>query len=224
MPLGPDQALTAALSLTGLGGTPTVAPASGFGERTPFVGRQMAALGPAWELTWQAFRMALPSARGAADRYARTVVVRVAQGNGQFLGATLRAGELPAGVRPTPDGEVAQDQLRRASESYAGLPAVPPRVSLVRALDAVLEQGVGSPLQASEIQALYVMHAQRNRPAIPAWVITLNGIPPLPHSGPEGAQVPVWQRNHLRNVVDAGTGRLLFATTVPQPTAALAVS
>lgn len=214
-----EQALSTALSVTGLGGTPAVAPGPPAGDRTPFLGRQLAALGPTWEVTWRGVRLALPSARGAGDPYPRTVVVRLAQASGQLLGATLHAGELPAGARPTPDGEVAQEQLRRAAESYQGLPPAPPRQPLLGALDAVLARGIGNPLLAREIQVLYVMHAHRGRAAIPAWVITLNGIPPLPHKGPPGAQVPDWQRNHIRNVVDATTGRPLFATTVPQPTA-----
>jgi hypothetical protein len=196
-----------------------VAPVARAGEGTPFVGQQMAALGAAWELTWPNVRLSLPSARGAADQYARTVTVHLAQASGQFLGGTLRAaGELPPGVRPTPGGAAAQDQLRRAGESYAGLPTAAPRVSLLRALDAVFMQGVGPPLYSREIQALYVTLARQGRAPAPVWVITLNGFPPMPESGPHGAgPTPAWQRNHMRNVVDANTGRLLFATTVPQP-------
>jgi hypothetical protein len=76
---------------------------------------------------------------------------------------------------------------------------------------------VANPLCAREIQMLYVSHVRRNRPPIPAWVITLNGIPPIPHRGPAGASVPVWQLNHIRIVVNAETGAPLFATTIPQP-------
>ena len=224
MLISSEQALTAARALSGLGGSPAVSAAPAAGDRTPFLGRQVAALGQVWEVAWQGVRLALPSARGAGDPYTRTVVLRLAQTTGQFLGATLRAGALPAGARPIPDGELAQEQLRRGFESYQGLPAAPPRHSLMSALDAVQARGLGSPLRASEIQVLYVMHAYRGRAPIPAWVITLNGIPPLAHSGPQGAQVPVWQRNHVRNVLDAATSRPLFATTIPQPIAELPVS
>ena len=224
MPITREQARAGALSLTGLGGTPTITPGPPAVGGTPFLSRQIAALGPVWEVAWQDVRLSLPSAAGAADQHSRTVLVRLAQGTGQLLSVTMRAGELPAGARPTPDAEVAQQQLQQAAERYEGLPGAPPRHSLLQALDAVLARGIGNPLQASEIQALYVMHAHRERAPIPAWVITLNGIPPLPHKGPRGARVPVWQRNHIRNVVDANTGMALFATTIPQPTAPLLVS
>lgn len=220
MAINLEQARAAAQTLTGLTGTPTITPSLTAVDRIPFLTQQIASIGPVWQVEWRNVRLTLPSAgSGVTDQYSRTVVIRLAQANGQLLGATLRAsGERPAGVRPIPEGEQAQQQLQQASERYEGFPPAPPRQSLLRALDAVLTRGIGNPLQASEIQVLYVMHGFRDRPPIPAWVITLNGIPPIPHKGPRGAQVPVWQRNHIRNVVDANTGAALFATTIPQPT------
>ena len=219
MAINLEQARVAAQRLTGFTGTPTIAPALPGVDRTPFLGQQIASLGPVWNVEWKDVRLALPSAgAGIVDQYARAVMVRLAQGTGQFLSATLRAaGELPSGVRPTPEGEVAQQQLQQLTERYESLPRTPPRRSLLQALDAILTKGIGDPLRAREIQVLYVMHSYRGRPPIPAWVITLNGIPPMPHKGPEGARVPVWQLNHIRNVVDANTGVPLFATTIPQP-------
>jgi hypothetical protein len=214
-----EQARAAALRLTGLTATPTITPAPASVDRTPFLGQRIGSLGPVWQIAWQDLRLSLPSApSGVSDQYARTVVLRLAQSTGQFLGATLRAaGELPSTVRPTPDGEVAQQQLQQLTERYEGLPRTPPGRSLLQALDAVLTKGVGNPLRAREIHVLYVMHTYQGRSPIPAWVITLNGIPKIPHKGPEGARVPAWQLNHIRNVVDANTGLPLFATTIPQP-------
>jgi hypothetical protein len=220
-----EQARAAAMTLTGITAVPTITPGLPGAERTPFIAQQIVGLGPVWQVAWQGIRLSLPSAAGAADQHTRNVIVRIAQGTGQFLGGILRAeGDLPPGVRPTPEGEEAQQQLRQLGESYEGLPRMPPRQSLMQALDAILSRGVGNPLQAREIQVLYVLHTQRGRAPIPAWVITLNGIPPIPHKGPPGARVPVWQRNHIRNVVDANTGTPLFATTVPQPTTPLLVT
>jgi len=59
----------------------------------------------------------------------------------------------------------------------------------------------------------------------PVWAITLRGIPPRPLKGkplafhhiPDDELIPVWVRNHIRNVVDAVTGQVLFATDCPQP-------
>ncbi len=49
------------------------------------------------------------------------------------------------------------------------------------------------------------------------WAITLRGLPPIPAHGFGAESVPVWQRNHMRNVVDAVTGQFLFATNIPTP-------
>ena len=225
MAINLEQARAAAMTLTGITAAPAITPGPSAADRTPFIGQQIAGLGPVWRVVWQGVRLSLPSAAGAADPHARSVIVRIAQGTGQLLGGVLRVeGDLPSAVRPTPEGDEAQQQLRQLGESYDGLPRMPPRQSLMQALDAILSRGVGNPLQAREIQALYVLHTQRGRAPIPAWVITLNGIPPIPHKGPPGARVPVWQRNHIRNVIDANTGTPLFATTVPQPTTPLLVS
>jgi hypothetical protein len=61
------------------------------------------------------------------------------------------------------------------------------------------------------------MQSRRGSPRLPAWVVTLRGLPPLEAHGAGGAAVPIWQRNHMRNVVDAIMGRVLFATNTPQP-------
>jgi len=165
-----EQARVAALRLTGLTGTPAIAPALPSEDRTPFLGQQIASLGSVWNVEWQDIRLSLPSApSGIVDHYSRVVVVRLAQGTGQFLSATLRAaGELPSDVRPTPDGEAAQQQLQQLTERYEALPRTPPRRSLLQALDAVLTKGIGDPLRAREITVLYVMHTYRGRPPIPA--------------------------------------------------------
>jgi hypothetical protein len=213
------QARAAALGLTGLTGVPLIAPGTRTADRTPFIGQQIASLGAVWDVTWHNVRLSLPSApAGMSDQYSRSIAVRLSQATGQLVGLAIRtAGERPANMRPTPDGELAEQQLLELSERYAGLPRTPPRLSMIQALDAVLTRGVGNPLRAREIEMLYVTHERRGRPSIPAWVITLNGIPPIPHRGPAGARVPVWQLNHIRNVINAETGAPLFATTIPQP-------
>jgi len=87
-----EQARVAALRLTGLTGTPAIAPALPSEDRTPFLGQQIASLGSVWNVEWQDIRLSLPSApSGIVDHYSRAVVVRLAQGTGQFLSATLRA-------------------------------------------------------------------------------------------------------------------------------------
>lgn len=117
------------------------------------------------------------------------------------------------------------------NETYHGFPANPPQVSFLDALSAVATKGgVGNPFLAKEIYAVYVMESRRPgtrwgwNPR-PVWAITLRGLPYIPLKGrgpsprdvPDEELVPMWQSNHMRNVVDAITGNVLFATTIPQP-------
>src|SRR5687768_5319432 len=144
MPITQDQARAAALIITGLGGTPTVTAGPAATDRTPFLARQIAELGPVWQVAWQGIRLRLPSAASnVTDEYSRSVLLRLSQRTGQLVSATLRAaGELPPDTRPTPEGQMAQQQLQQAAERYAGLPPTPPRQTLLQALDAVLTRGI----------------------------------------------------------------------------------
>jgi hypothetical protein len=57
------------------------------------------------------------------------------------------------------------------------------------------------------------------------WVVYLRGHGALPYSIPAGFQgkvdIPEEASNHLRNLVDAKSGKWLSADTVPQPVAPL---
>ena len=103
-------------------------------------------------------------------------------------------------------------------EIYHGFPAEPPKISFLDALDAI----GGHPLLAKEIYALYVMESEMKSQPRPVWAITLRGIPPLhfitvPPGVSQDKLPPIWQRNHFRYVVNAVTGKVLFATNSPQP-------
>jgi hypothetical protein len=81
----------------------------------------------------------------------------------------------------------------------------------------VLSHGIGSPFLAKEIHGVYVMHSRMGSTPRPVWAITLRGLPPMAARGSYGDTIPVWQRNHMRNVLDARSGEVLFATNSPQP-------
>ncbi|HUT28466.1 MAG TPA: hypothetical protein VMX13_01645, partial [Sedimentisphaerales bacterium] len=116
-------------------------------------------------------------------------------------------------------------QFRGMKEVYHGFPPTPPKINLLDALDAVLGHGIGSPFVAKEIYAVYVMHSEKGAPPRPVWAITLRGIPYRHLKGkplhlidvPDEEIAPTWQRNRIRNVVDAVTGQVLFATSSPTP-------
>lgn len=154
------------------------------------------------------------------DQNSRKFMVYLNPETGQIIKMSSEPGyDYPH--KPTkPSAEYAEDQLRRvklggSSEFYHGFPDMPPKVSFVEALRSVLND----PFSAHEIHALYVMHSRRGDTPRPVWIIDLRGLDPAPMTmgGPgRTAVVPVEERNHRRNGVDAMTGAHLFTTTLPQ--------
>jgi hypothetical protein len=175
----------------------------------------------AFRVTFEDIRLKLPSSiPGFPDRYRRRFVVLLDEETAQVLGIENPYEGQDPDLLPPPSSASAEAQIRGTDEVYTGLPDEPPKVTFLGALDAVLSKGVGSPFEAKSIQGLYVMHSRMGSPPRAVWVVTLWGLPPLETGAPRGpraAPVPAWQRNHMRNVVDATTGQVLFATTVPQP-------
>ena len=184
---------------------------------TPFLWKHFSGK-PCWKVDFDEVSLRLKSSvPNFRDKYVRKFSVLLDDSTGQLLGvASLFDGKDPD-LRPQPSGAAAELQLRGQEEIYHGLPPEGPRLTLLATLDVVLSKGVGSPFLAKEIHASYVLHSRSGGPQRAVWVITLNGLPPIPVDGPYGDTVPVWQRNHMRNVVDDETGVNLFATNSPQP-------
>lgn len=139
---------------------------------------------------------------------------------GELIEVRLVSERINSDVVASPTGKLARDRLAAHGEKYTRLVSQPPHVSFVDALNRVEAAGFASPAEASIVEAVLVVHEWLDHPPRPVWAIVLNGLPPWPAQPPSGvtaAEVPVWQRNHLRHVVDATSGEVLFATTIPQP-------
>lgn len=112
----------------------------------------------------------------------------------------------------------AERQMREVSEIYTGVPEEKPLVGFGDVLRNIYVSGFGgNPVEASEIEAVYVMQSHLRKEPRAVWAITLHGIPPFSTFGGNDNSVPISQRNHLRTIVDAKTGEVLRSTTVPQP-------
>jgi hypothetical protein len=216
-----EQAINRANLLTGLQAiskTPAAATGTLTGDVTPFLGEENE--GKAiWRVTYPNSALALPSAdAGYVDPYRRSFDVVLEASSSRLLFIfSVAQGVTDPNMRPMPSSGGATAQLSRAREVYTGYVADDPGINFLTALDRILSDGMGSPFQAKEIHAVYVMHSRRGSPRQSVWAVTLRGLPPLQAHGAGAAGVPVWQRNHMRNVVDAITGKVLFATNTPQP-------
>jgi len=183
----------------------------------PFLWREVVAK-PAWEVTFFHAALKLKSAvPNFQDRYPREFTVVMLEDSGQLVSVTsLYKGEAPE-MRAPASADSAQKQLQNDEEVYTGLPKDDPKIRFLDALDAILSKGSGSPFMAKAIEGVYVMESRMGSSPRAVWVITLRGLPPFSAHGPHADSVPIWQRNHMRNVVDAQTGDWLFATNSPQP-------
>lgn len=189
-------------------------------DNTPFLHRQIKGKKNVWRIEIKNVRLKLKSVWPRyKDKYLRNFEVLVDPNTGHLFRIRSKFDGYDPNMLPEPPAEWAEARLRGAgNEIYHGLPAEPPKVSFLEALNAI----GGHPLLAKEIYALYVMESDMNSPPRPVWAITLRGIPPLPFiTVPPGVSEdnlpPIWQRNHFRYVVNAVTGKVLFATTSPQP-------
>jgi hypothetical protein len=181
----------------------------------PFLGKTVTGR-PVWVVDVTNVVLRLKSATSdSGDPYSRKARILIDSETGQVLEICISvAGEQE--VFPQPSMASAEEQMRNSGETYTGFPSDPPRTSLIDTLDAVLSNGIGSPFLAKEISAVYVNRSQVDGQITTIWAVTLNGIPPLKPHGRGAETIPLAQLTHIRNIVDARTGKVLNATTVPQ--------
>jgi hypothetical protein len=186
-------------------------------DRTPYLWRQYNGR-QAWSVEFSGASLKFKSAApNFQDKYQREFIVLLDERTGQLISVISRFDGKDSDLREQPSGAAAELQLKAEDEIYYGLPEEEPKLTFLSVLEVVLNKGVGSPFLAKEIYANYVLHSRGGSPQRAVWVVTLRGLPPIAAHGPHGDIVPVWQRNHMRNVVDDKTGMNLFATNSPQP-------
>lgn len=183
-------------------------------DDTPFLASRLIGIS-AWQVKFENVSLSLKSATpGYQDPYIRKFIVLIREDTGQLWSVKSHFDEEVPDLRAEPSAEVAEKQMRPEKEIYDSLPPYHPQITFLDALDVILTKGSASPFEAKEFHAVYVMESEMGSSLRPVWAITLRGIPPLPVSYPD---IPVWQRNRMRHVVNAKTGELLFATNGPQP-------
>jgi hypothetical protein len=186
-------------------------------EPTPYIGKRYEGLA-AWTVEFTdvalKFKSAMPN---FADKYKRKFVVLLDEKTGQLISVTSHFDGKDPDLLELSPADSAERQLSEEDEVYHGLPAADPKLTFLDALEVVLNKGIGSPFVAKEIYGNFVLHSRGKSPQRAVWVINLRGLPPLSAHGAHGDSVPIWQRNHMRNVVEDQTATNLFATNSPQP-------
>lgn len=185
-------------------------------DKTPFLHDQIIGR-PIWQIVITKWKLRLPSAASdEKDLYERTFDIFVDPKNGHLLKILSRWPKGVPQIAPRPPADSAEEQLKNAGlEKYHRFPERKPTINFIEALDVVLKKGFGSPLYSKQILAHYVVRSEMRREPRRVWAITLHGIPPFEAMG--GPGVPEDARNHMRNIVDAETGKWLCGHTSPQP-------
>lgn len=136
---------------------------------------------------------------------------------GSFLKAVIHLADLDAVDDPILQASDAENQLTDLGEGYISIPQTPPAISLMQAL----ESSPYNAYKSKEIVAQYVLFTYRynagsdSLPPRPVWILNLRGTPPQQGIGGSVDFLPVYNRNRLRIVVDATTGKPIMSTTTP---------
>lgn len=186
-------------------------------DDTPFLARQLVGT-VAWRVEFEDISLTLKSAVSSfQDPYRRSFIVLIQEETGILWSVKSVSDKKDIDLKPEPSAAVAEEQLGPEGEIYVGLAAANPGISFLNALDVILKRGNSSPFLAKEFYAVYVLESIHGATPLPVWSITLRGIPPIPVTERYGNTIPVWQRNRMRSVVDANSGKLFFSTNSPQP-------
>jgi len=146
---------------------------------------------------------------------ARKFIIYIDSKSGILYGVISPFQGVDKNLAPEPSEDFATKQLEGNEEIFLGFPPDPPKVGLCEAIKAA---EICVPSLAKELVAYYIMHSYQGEEPKPVWSITCRGIPPVQ---PIGRAIKVdsnslYLSNRMRCVVDATTGKWLFATNKPQ--------
>ncbi|HWL93380.1 MAG TPA: hypothetical protein VNT79_07580 [Phycisphaerae bacterium] len=183
-------------------------------DKTPFLHDQITNR-PIWQVTIADYRLKLRSApEGHEDSISRTFDVLIDPTGNRLLKITSRWPEGYKESAPEPRAAFAEDRFRDSGrEVYHGFPDPPPAVNFLQALN-IIYTTAADPYDAKQIVAHYVARSTLGRKPQDVWAINLRGITPFESSYPGVLECA---RDHKRHIVDAKSGKWLFASTSPQP-------
>jgi hypothetical protein len=200
------EAIARANTLTGLerlGGPPVAVSVKVAEDVTPFLGQR--------NVGKRAWRLEYP----AGPPYQPKFVVLLDAVTGHLLAVTAMVDGRRRDGDAMPSYGEATRILRSQDEVYEGYPDQDPKVDFLSALESIAHYGFGSAERAKVIHGVYVLDSQRGATSRGVWAITLRGLPPIAAHGPDPKGVPNAQRTHMRNLVDAATGKVLQAVNSP---------
>jgi hypothetical protein len=179
-------------------------------DETPFLQNRIKGK-EAWLGEYRDVSLKLKSRPDEEDKYRRRFEILIDPATGRLMKIHSEIEGDHPDLGPEPSAESAERQIRRMGEVYYEFAPDSGLISFLDALDACPR----SALAAKEISALRVLYSKGGGQPTPVWVITFRGTPPHVPKGPDANKVPLTHLTHVRQVIDAVTGRVLTATNIP---------
>ena len=188
------------------------------GESLPFLGGKLRGR-KTWRIEFKNVRL---EKAGANSRLANpnitSLIALLAPDTGHVMRVTSVWPRRIPRIASYPCCAEEERQLSKGPSRYTGLPDEAPKVSMLEALANEETMPWGSDVK--QIHAYYVLYTKIRYADRPVWVIHLWGFPPLELPVPEGAVIQnatIGERiGHLRNAIDARTGKWLHADNTPR--------
>lgn len=187
-------------------------------DNTPFLHKQINGRN-VWVAEYKNFKLELKSVPNG-DKYKRNFKIYIDANDGTLLKITSKFDVFDPNLPKEPNAVIAERQLK--GESYIGFPKEPPKINFLDALD---DAQMGSPLQAKEIDALYVWYSDKYHQPMRVWIISTRGQPPIPIRGDPISKEEVKEmennlkssKGYFRVFIDADTGKALFGDNILRP-------
>lgn len=133
---------------------------------------------------------------------------------GTFVKAVSERSGFDESYWRKPPAEIAEEQLRKHRERYLDFVRDAPDIHLLAALEAA-RRFQPRCLSAQQIVARCVVFLYQDEPPRPVWDIHVYGVANILATDPVR---PAHHTDHMRILIDATTGAVIFADNLPHPT------
>jgi len=194
-------------------------------DNTPFLHKQIKGRN-VWVAEYKDFKLELKSVL-KDDKYKRNFKVYIDPNDGTLLKITSKFEGFDPNFPKAPSAATVERLSKGVSYSF---PKEPPKISFLDALDAAQTGMPSNPLEAKEIEGLYVWYSNPLFQARRVWIILTRGQPSYPMIG-FGPDIPNRSEPNLleerkkregkeewfRVFIDADTGNAIFGDNALRP-------
>lgn len=167
-----------------------------------------------WQITFKGMNLKTFYNNVADMAYDRDYDVFIDSASGKLLKITCFYDTPLPNECPQLSAKSAEEQLSNVGEQYIEIPDDIPAISFGEALEKCPE----SHYKAKEVVGQYILYSDGIRKPKPMWIISLCGIPPRPnptHPRYKALDIPLYQRNRIRELINATTGSIVMTSTSP---------